>query len=148
MTQTNNNANLWEFFNPNPNFKDFKVVKNNKHKRCTTTDCAIRAVCGCFDIDWFKSFDMLTESARKVCDVTNSCAAMDDAMERSGFTKVSIKAEKGTKRPTIASFAKEHPKGNYILHVAGHFCCVKNGKYYDAWDSGECSLYGYYEQHK
>lgn len=138
--------NLWEFFNPNPNFKDFKVIKNNKHKRCTTADCAIRAVCACFNIDWFKAFDMLTESARKVCDILNSCSAMDDAMERSGFEKVSIKADKGIKRPTIASFAQEHPNGCYILHVANHFCCVKNGMYYDAWDCGECSVYSYYQQ--
>lgn len=145
MVQNTSNI-LWEFFNPNPNFKDFKVIKNNKHKKCTTADCSIRAFAGCLNIDWFKAFDALTESARKVCDVLNSTEAMTDAMKKVGFKKVSIKVEKGSKRPTIKSFAKEHTKGNFILGVANHFCCVKDGKYYDAWDSGDCSVYSYYTQ--
>ena len=54
--------------------------------------------------------------------------------------------KKGSKRPTVDSFAKDHPNGSYILSVANHVVAVVDGKYYDTWDSGYKSLYGYYEK--
>ena len=41
---------------------------------------------------------------------------------------------------------KDHPTGRYIVTVAHHVVAVVDGKYYDTWDSGEKSLYGYYEK--
>lgn len=38
---------------------------------------------------------------------------------------------------TVAHFADEHPTGSYILALHGHVVAVKNGDYYDSWDSGD-----------
>lgn len=143
MVAANNKKKVYEFFNPNPNYKDFK---DGRHKRCTTTDCAIRAVAGCLNVDWYQALDLLTESAKKVCDAPESIEAIDDALKRKGFTKMSIKIEKGSKRPTAESFAREHQDGVYLLSLAAHVVCVKNGKYYDAWDCGNKSVYSYYKK--
>ena len=47
---------------------------------------------------------------------------------------------------TVAQFAEEHPQGTYVLALSGHVVCVKNGEWFDTWDSGgEIPLY-YWEK--
>ena len=69
----------------------------------------------------------------------------NDALASLGFKYTGVSNKKGTKRPTVDSFAKEHKKGTYIASVAHHVVAIVDGKYYDTWDSGYKSLYGYYE---
>jgi len=37
---------------------------------------------------------------------------------------------------TVSDFAKAHPNGTYILAMPSHVVCVKDGNWYDTWDSG------------
>jgi hypothetical protein len=61
---------------------------------------------------------------------------------------VGAKAAKGTRRGTVDSFAQAHPKGRYLLRVANHFVTVVDGFYYDIWDCGCKSVYGYYKKER
>ena len=63
-----------------------------------------------------------------------------------GFQYHGISNKKGSTRPTVDSFAKEHKNGKYFLNVANHCVAVVNGIYYDTWDSGSRHLYGYWEK--
>lgn len=38
---------------------------------------------------------------------------------------------------TVSDFAKEHSSGVYILATGTHVVTVKDGDYYDTWDSGK-----------
>ena len=38
---------------------------------------------------------------------------------------------------TINDFCEDHPEGVYIVATGSHVVCVKDGKYLDAWDSGD-----------
>jgi len=38
---------------------------------------------------------------------------------------------------TVKDFCRDHVDGKYILGTGTHAVAVINGKYYDAWDSGE-----------
>lgn len=38
---------------------------------------------------------------------------------------------------TVREFAEEHPHGTYILALSGHVVAVKDGNYYDTWNSGD-----------
>lgn len=38
---------------------------------------------------------------------------------------------------TVREFAEHHPKGTYLLATGSHVVTVKNGDYYDTWDSGD-----------
>ena len=66
------------------------------------------------------------------------------ALAELGFTYTGVSNKKGSKRPTIDEFAKAHKNGTYVVTVAHHVVCVKDGKYYDTWDSGDNCMYGYY----
>jgi hypothetical protein len=37
---------------------------------------------------------------------------------------------------TVADFAADHPRGTYILALDGHIVTVRDGDWYDTWDSG------------
>lgn len=37
---------------------------------------------------------------------------------------------------TVTEFARDHPRGVYVLALSGHVVCQLNGDYYDTWDSG------------
>ena len=65
-------------------------------------------------------------------------------MSEIGFSYHGISNRKGIKRPTVETFAKDHPEGTFILNVANHEVAVVDGLYYDTWNSGHCSLYGYF----
>ena len=37
---------------------------------------------------------------------------------------------------TVQDFAKDHPKGRYLLATGSHVVAVIDGDYFDTWDSG------------
>ena len=126
-------------------FKYFQP--NDKDLKDRVGDCQIRAFCRALDIDWVTAFDLTIPICRELQTYTifdSDLGKTQAAMESLGFTYTGVSNGKGTKRPTIESFAKAHPQGTYIVKVSHHVVCVKDGYFYDTWDSGNKSLYGYY----
>ena len=124
---------------------------NKKDLKDKVGDCQIRAFSKVMNLSWLEAFDLTIPICRELqtctifdCDLAKTKIAMGSL----GFTYTGISNKKGKKRPTVASFAKDHPKGRYIVSVAHHVVAVVDGKYYDTWDSGYKSLYGYYEYNK
>lgn len=114
-------------------------------------DCTVRALSKALDVSWLEAFDAMIPICREE-QTTNifSVPAKKRAtlLERLGFTYTGVSNKKGTKRPTVDTFAKEHPSGRYIVNLANHEVAVVDGKYFDTWDCGGCSVYGYYERVK
>ena len=122
---------------------------NEKDIKDKVGDCQIRAFCKALGLTWLEAFDLTIPICRELQtytifdgDLNRTKAAMDTL----GFTYTGVSNKSGTRRPTVDSFAKAHPTGTYICKVAHHVVAVVDGKYYDTWDSGECSMYGYYEK--
>ena len=114
-------------------------------------DCTIRALSKALNCTWLEAFDLTIPICRReqVTNIFNAPSVVARKfLAELGFTYTGISNKKGVKRPTVDSFAKEHPTGTYILNVANHEVACVDGKYYDTWDSGNKSLYGYYEKHK
>lgn len=50
---------------------------------------------------------------------------------------------------TVIDFCREFPEGEYLLATGSHVVAVKNGNYYDAWDSGyEVPVYYWQKEEK
>ena len=123
-----------------PNKKDLK----NKFG-----DCTVRALTKVFDCSWVEAYLKMIPFCieYQTPNIFNlPCKLEREVMAKLGFEYHGVSNKKGTKRPTVKSFAKEHEHGKYILNVANHEVAVEDGFYYDTWDSGECSLYGWYEK--
>ena len=120
---------------------------NDKDLKDKYGDCQIRALSKALDKTWLEVFDLVTPLCREIqsytifgCELT----IVKDAMNRLGFGYTGISNKKGSKRPTVREFAKKHPTGRHVLVVANHVVACVDGKFYDTWDCGHCSLYGYY----
>ena len=107
-------------------------------------DCVIRALTRVTDKEWHTIFDELVPIAREMQCMPNGKPCYEKYLIESGFKYQGISNKKGTKRPTVDRFAKDHPSGRYVVRVANHLVAVVDGIYYDTWDSGHKSLYGYW----
>lgn len=117
---------------------------NKKDVKDDYGDCVIRSLCKATGKDWLTVFDELTPIAREEQAVHNCKQVYERYLISQGFTYTGISNKKGTKRPTVEKFAKEHKQGTYVLRVANHLVTAVDGKFYDTWDSGSCCLYGYW----
>ena len=117
---------------------------NQKDIKDKYGDCVIRALTKVLGKSWVEVFDELTPIARKIQTMPNCKPAYEEYLKIKGFIYQGISNKKGSKRPTVESFTKEHPIGTYYLNVANHCVAVVDGKFYDTWNSGHKSLYGYW----
>lgn len=120
---------------------------NSKDLKDKYGDCTIRSLAKALNLTWIEAFDLTIPYCREY-QIPNifftSYEVERKVMDELGFDYTGVSNKKGTKRPTVASFAAEHTKGTYILNVANHEVACVDGKYYDTWDSGKCCLYGFY----
>lgn len=122
-----------------PNKKDIKDRQG---------DCVVRALTKVMNKTWLEVFNELIPYAIEIQCMPNSKTCYESYLKDNGFEYHGISNRKGSKRPTVESFTKEHKTGIFFLNVANHVVSVVDGIYYDTWDSGQCCLYGYYEKEK
>ena len=134
--------------NPRGNGRYRYYQPNEKDIKDKCGDCQIRAIAKTLNKTWLEVFDIITPICREQqtmdifsCDLKKTKAAM----AKLGFEYIGVSNKKGSKRPTVKSFARAHNEGRYIATVAHHVVAIVDGYYYDTWDSGACSLYGYYK---
>lgn len=122
------------YFQPNPK-------KNDK-----VGDCVVRAMCKAVDSDWVTVYKVLCNIGLRLGAMPNSDDTWKEFLGKNGFIHHKISVKKGSKRGTVAEFAEKNKKGTFVLSVANHLVTVVDGYYYDTWDCGHKSLYGYYEK--
>ena len=125
--------------------KKYKYYQpNKKDLKDDYGDCVIRALTKILNMQWIEVFNELVPIAADLQCMPNGKPCYERYLKNKGFEYHGISNKKGTKRPTVADFAKDHKEGTYFLRVANHAVAVVDGIYYDTWDSGECKLYGYW----
>ncbi len=120
---------------------------NKKDVKDQYGDCTIRALSKVLDCTWLEAFDKTIPLCRKY-QCTNvfdtPIKTRREILKQLGFDYYGISVRDGSKRSTVSEFAKEHPTGRYLANVSHHVVAIVNGQYYDTWDSGHKSLYGYF----
>ena len=122
---------------------------NKKDIKDKFGDCTIRALSKALDVTWLEAFDKTIPICRReqVSNLFDAPAHIRRKfLDELGFDYHGISNKRGTTRPTVYEFAKDHPTGTYICNVASHEVAVVDGMYYDTWDSGNRPLYGYFEK--
>ena len=128
MTEIRNK--WWTFFQPNPQDKC-----NRKG------DCHIRCIAGALGVSWLEAYDLMYEIGRRRFD-SMSADNIGDLLIEHGFTACKVSGDK----PTVNEFCKAHPHGTYVLRLASHVVCVKEGQFLDTWDCGKKSIYRYWAE--
>lgn len=106
----------------------------------------MRALTKVLNKTWLEVFDAINPISREMQCPFNTKDCYEEFLKQNGFVYHGISNKKGSKRPTVDRFAKDHTNGIYYLNVANHCVAVVDGIYYDTWDSGYKSLYGYWEK--
>lgn len=127
--------------------KNYKYYQpNKKDLKDEYEDCVIRSLTKATGREWLQVFEELLSYAREFQCMPNEKLCYERYLKDNGFCYVGISNKKGSKRPTVDRFAKDHKIGTFVLRTAHHIVTVVDGIYYDSWDSGEKSLYGYWEK--
>ena len=123
----------WQEYNPNPCGR-------------RVGDCTVRALSVALDVSWEEAFDLLADSAYKMCDMPSSNSVLGAVLRQHGFYRTAISSDCDDCY-TAADYAMEHPYGVYVLGFGTHVATIVDGIIYDAWDSSqEIPQYVWYQK--
>lgn len=113
---------MWRNYNPNPTGR-------------IVGDCAVRAVAKALDTDWETAYALIAVNGYGMGDMPSGDSVWGAVLRQNGFYREAI-ANTCPDCYTVADFAEENPRGVYVLALGGHVVTVKDGDWYDTWDSG------------
>lgn len=113
----------YNYYNPNP---------NGSH----LGDCVVRALMMALNETWDRAFLKLTVYAFNMKDMPSSNAVWQTLLQDNCFKKHLLPSQYLTPY-TVKNFCQDFPQGLYILATGSHVVAVKDGTYYDSWDSGD-----------
>ena len=123
---------MYVYYNPNP-------------VREIAGDCVVRAICKAMDMSWDEAYRIIVEQGFIDKDMPSSNGVWRAVLLKNGFSEHAIK-NTCPDCYRVYDFCHDHPTGVYILFLGGHVVCVKNGDYYDAWNSGDEAVIFYFRR--
>lgn len=113
----------WRQFNPNPD--------GNR-----VGDCPVRAIAAVIQSDWDTAYWLLAIEGAIIKDMPNADRTWGSYLTRLGFVRRLVAPDCAVCY-TVRNFAMEHPVGTYVLGVNEHVIAVRDGDYWDSFDSGD-----------
>lgn len=115
-------------YNPNP------VGRN-------VGDCSVRAIAKALDMDWESAYSLLSANGLLMGDMPSADSVWGATLRQYGYSKHLC-----PDCYTVSYFANRFPKGTYVLALGGHVVTVKDGNFYDSWDSGNEMIQYYWSR--
>lgn len=121
-------------YNPNPDGK-------------SVGDCVIRAISKATGKSWEDVYTGVCLTGYSMCDMPSANCVWGAYLRHNGFMREIVPNE-CPECYNVSDFAREHPRGTYILALTGHVVCVQDGDWYDSWDSGDKIPMYYWERRR
>ena len=128
-----NNLSFYKFIDANHRWHEY----NPNPKKKNVGDCSLRAYCAAFGWTWEEAFEKSSEIAKDEAIMMDTHKTCEKVMEGEGYVLDEEFKKSKRKDLTVNEFALTHPYGTYFLNTHGHLLCVKDGEYWDSWDSGK-----------
>lgn len=135
MSDSKNNVeigNMFVFYNPNP-------------IQPSATDCVVRAISLLQGTEWDKTFMDLVVMAFHLKDMPSANKVWGAYLVEQGYKRYAI-PDTCPYCYTVKDFCIDNPVGEYLLALDGHVVGVKDGNYYDIWDSGNETVMYYWKK--
>ena len=124
------------------------IEENVNPKKKKVGDCSTRAIVKATGISYPEALQAQCDVAIKTCYGITDSEVVEKVLSTYGFEKILVKVPKGSTRPIVAELAKKTSKKSkyeaIVCRVSNHFVACRDGNYYDIWDCGNKSVYGYY----
>lgn len=108
-------------------------------------DCVIRAISIATGKNWEQVYIDLAIKGFVMGDMPSSNSVWGAYLRDEGYTRYTV-PNTCPDCYTVRDFASENPIGTYILGTGTHAVAVKEGDYYDAFDSGDEHPIYYWER--
>jgi hypothetical protein len=106
----------------------------------------VRAVAAATGQSWERAYIALALTGYALGDMPSANRTWGAYLQKRGFKRCLVEAD-CTTCYTVADFAREYPRGVYVLGCSGHVLTVIDGVWWDSWDSGaECPIYYWYKE--
>lgn len=111
------------------------IYANPNPSQNLTGDCVIRAVSLLTGKDWETTYAEIILQGFMMHDMPSSNAVWSAYLRRNGFERRTI-PNTCPDCYTVRDFTIDNPIGEFMLATGTHVVAVKDGNYYDTWDSG------------
>lgn len=108
-------------------------------------DCTIRAISIALNRSWNSVYCELSLYGFTLKDMPSTNSVWDAMLRDHGFKRYAV-PDYCPECYTVKDFCKDNPEGLYVLGIGNHVVTVKNGDYYDTWDSGDEIPVYYYKK--
>lgn len=105
-------------------------------------DCVVRALSLANEQDWRTTYIGLCLQGYSMYDMPSSNRVWAEYLKKRGW----IKAALPECCYTVRDFCEDFPEGIYIVGTGTHAIAIKDGNYYDTWDSGSEQIIYYWRQ--
>ncbi len=112
------------------------VYYNTNPEKRKTTDCVIRAVSFALDETWEETFIHIAVECLASHDMPEANYIWAKYLTERGFERILI-PNTCPNCHTVKDFCSDHSEGTYILGTGMHAVAVRDGDYYDIFDSGD-----------
>lgn len=122
------------------------VPYNPNPTRKLVGDCVIRAVSKVTDQSWEDTYLDIVLQGFMMHDMPSSNDVWDSYLQAKGFKRYVI-PNTCPMCYSVQEFCADNPKGEYMLATGTHVIAIKDGDYFDTWDSGaEVPIYFYHKE--
>lgn len=109
---------------------------NNNPVSRRVGDCSVRAIAKALDVDWETAYAMIASNGFAMGDMPSSNSVWGAVLRQNGFKKQAI-PNSCPDCYTFADFARDNPRGTFVLGTGSHVATVVDGNLYDSWDSSD-----------
>lgn len=99
-------------------------------------DCSVRAISKALDVDWETAYAMIASNGFAMGDMPSSNSVWGAVLRQNGFKK-QIVPNSCPDCFTFADFARDNPRGTFVLGTGSHVATVVDGDLYDSWNSSD-----------
>lgn len=109
-------------------------------------DCVVRALAIAENKKWQDIYVELCVEGLSMCDMPSSNRVWGELLKSYGYTK-GVVPDTCPECYTVKDFCGEYFRGTYVLGTGTHVIAIKDGNYYDTWDSGnEYPIYYWFKE--
>lgn len=109
---------------------------NNNPVSRRVGDCSVRAISKALDVDWETAYAMIAANGFAMGDMPSSNSVWGAVLRQNGFKKQII-PNSCPDCFTFADFARDNPRGTFVLGTGSHVATVVDGDLYDSWNSSD-----------